>query len=311
MSEAGLYGTAELETLVHGDSVLDGAFECLRRIWSRSDALTQRQLSRSEYRTRLLERHLARQEPALYDDLRARMGDHPLPDIDAGCGVVMDGLSVREGFQLAADLPEAHDWDVEFGWAAVERLPTETEFICRAWFDAAGPSAVNREDFRYVGDMEVPQLPGTDPEFVWTRFPDKRVEDAMRGNYVIEELTDIYADVQRLLERIITESVHEEFLVTSDHGYVNHHGGNPYALPGDLESVLGEKFSSRYAEVDSSYAFKQLEDAGIVERADGHYVIRGHYNPTTRGSSRKVRHGGLSLPECMTPVLRIDTTGDI
>ena len=309
MSESALYGAAELESLVHADSVLDGAFECLDRIWSHPDALVQRRLSESEYRTRQLERHLSRQEPAMYSHLKDQMGDHPLPDIDHGCGIIMDALSVREGFQLAADLPGKHEWTVDLRWAAVERLPTETKFVCQEWFGANGPSAVNRDDFQYVGDMEVPQLPGTDPEFVWTRFPDKRVESAMQGNYVIEELTSIQSDVQVLLENVINESVHDEFLISSDHGYVNHHGGNPYVLTDDLEDLLGEKFSARYAEVDNSYAFKQLEDADIIERVDDHYVIRGHFDPTTRGASNKVRHGGLSLPECMTPVLRIDTKG--
>jgi len=227
---SGLYGAGELGVLVRGDSVLDGTFECLRRIWSKPDALVDRHLPRSEYQTRLLEQHLGRQDPKLYDELKASMGDHPITKLDSGCGVIMDALSLREGFHLLHDLPEDHGWDVMLDWAAIERLPSKTKFICREWFDAQSPSAVKRDDFRFIGDLNVPQLPGTDPEFVWTRHPDRRLEDAMKGNYSVEELTDIYADVKTLLEGIIAESVHEEFLVTSDHGYVNHLGGNPYAL---------------------------------------------------------------------------------
>jgi len=40
----------------------------------------------------------------------------------------------------------------------------------------------------------------------------------------VEEVEDIYEDVKALLEDIIHESGHDEFLVTSDHGYVNHLG---------------------------------------------------------------------------------------
>jgi hypothetical protein len=36
-------------------------------------------------------------------------------------------------------------------------------------------------------------------------------------------------------------------------------------------------------------------------------MIRGHHSWTKRGATKKITHGGLSLPECMTPVLRIDT----
>jgi hypothetical protein len=41
------------------------------------------------------------------------MGDHPIKHLDSGCGVIMDALSLREGFQLLRDLPEAHGWDVD------------------------------------------------------------------------------------------------------------------------------------------------------------------------------------------------------
>lgn len=303
----GLYGSEELSELVRGESVLDGTFECLRRIWSKPDALADRNLNTSEYRTRALEHHLGEQEPKLYDELKASMGDHPITQLDSGCGVIMDALSFREGFQLERDLAEDHNWDVSFDWAAIERLPSETTFICREWFDAHSPSAVNRDDYRFIGDLDVPQLPGTEPEYVWTRHPDRRLEEAMKGNYSVEGLTDIYEDVKGLLEDIVAESVHEEFLVTSDHGYVNYLGGNPYALSDSDEEALSEKFDGRHREVEDGYAFDQLRDSGVIERVGGHYVVKGHYTWTKRGASKRIMHGGFSLPECLTPVLRITT----
>lgn len=303
----GLYGSAELAELVRGDSVLDGTFECLRRIWSKPDALADRNLNDSEYRTRALEHYLGEQEPKLYDELKASMGDHPITQLDSGCGVIMDALSFREGFQLERDLAADHDWNVSFGWAAVERLPSATEFVCREWFDAHSPSAVDREDYRFVGDLDVPQLPGTEPEYVWTRHPDQRLEEAMKGNYSIEELTDIYADVKGLLEDIVAESVYEKFLVTSDHGYINHLGGNPYALSDSDEEALSNTFHGRHREVEDGYAFDQLRDSDVIERVGGHYVVKGHYTWTKRGALSRIGHGGFSLPECLTPVLRITT----
>jgi len=307
MSE-GLYGIDELSELVHGDSVLNGAFECLRRIWEGRDALKDRNLQTSEYRTRLLERHLDQQEPKLYDELKSSMGDHPITELDEGCGVVMDALSLREGFNLARDLPEEHGWDVTLDWAGIERLPSGTTFICREWFDAHSPSAVNQDDFRFIGDLNVPQLPGTTPEFVWTRHPDRRLEESMKGNYTIEELTEIYADAKTLLEGIVEESVHDEFLVTSDHGYIHNLGGtNPYALTDEQADTLSSKFSGRHREVEKGYAYESLREAGIIDRAGGYYVIKGHYAPDKPGAQSRIMHGGFSLPECMTPVLRIIT----
>ena len=304
---SGLYGSDEFETLLHEEDVLDGAFECLRRIWADPDALGDRRLTESEYQIRLLERELEKIYPPLYDDLREQMGGHPITELNDGCGVIMDALSLREGFRLERELADEHDWSVSLSWAPIERLPSETQFICREWFDAQGPSAVSRNDFRFIGDLDVPKLPGTSPEYVWTRHPDQRLEGALKGNYSMEEVEDIYEDVKALLEDIVHESGHDEFLVTSDHGYVNHFGNSPYSLTDEQEDALSSKFSSRFREVANGQAYQLLERAKVIERLREHYLVRGHYKWTKRGATKKIMHGGFSLPECMTPVLRINT----
>ncbi len=304
-----LYAEEEFNALLHEEDILDGVFECLRRIWGNEDALSDRNLAESEYQTRLLEYELVKLYPDLYDELTEAMGDHPVTLLDKGCGVIMDALSVREGFRLAQDLRSEHDWNVSFTWAPIEGLPSETQFICREWFDAQSPSAVSREDFRFIGDRDVPQLPSTDPAFVWTRHPDQRLEGALKGNYSMEEVEEIYEGVKGLLEDVIQESVHSEFLVTSDHGYVNHLGNSPYSLSDEEESSLSSKFSSRFREIGNGQAYRVLENANVIKRAGGHYVVRGHHKWTKRGATKKIMHGGLSLPECMTPILRIDTAG--
>ena len=306
-----LYGREELDALVSEDDVFEGIFSCLERIWSPPKAIEDRNLANSEYRTRLLEYELTKQYPPLYDELAARMGEHPVTGMESGCGVIMDALSLREGFQLVRDLPAEYGWEVSLSWAPVECLPTKTKFICREWFDAQGPASVSRDDFAYIGDMSVPQLPGTSPEYVWTRIPDKRLESAMKGNYSTEELTDIYDDVQTLLGNIVTESGHKEFLVTSDHGYVNELGNNPYLpLDDDIDSALSGKFAGRNREIANGQAYELLEDAGVIGHTDSQYIVKGHNSWTKRGATSRIMHGGFSLPECMTPVLRINTNGE-
>ena len=304
-----LYAQEEFSALLHEDDILDGVFECLRRIWGNTDALSDRHLAESEYQTRLLEYELLKLYPDLYDELIGAMGDHPVTSLESGCGVIMDALSIREGFRLEQDLQSEHNWAVSFTWAPIEGLPSETQFICREWFNAQSPSAVSRDDFRFIGDQDVPQLPSTDPAFVWTRHPDQRLEGALKGNYSMEEVEEIYEGAKDLLEDVVRESVHSEFLVTSDHGYVNHLGNSPYSLSDEEESSVSSKFSGRFREIGNGQAYRVLENANVIKRAGGHYVVRGHHKWTKRGATKKIMHGGLSLPECMTPVLRIDTTG--
>lgn len=305
----GLYGVKEARRLIN-DAPLEGAFECLRRIWEGPDAFEAKFLAEREYRTRLLERELHRQYPDLYEDLLAQVGGHPLTELDSGCGVILDGLSLREGFQLADDLADEYGWVIEYDWSACEGLPTETKFIAQPWFGANGGKQASQkhDDVAYVGEPEVPQLPGTSPEYVWSRFPDKRLHGSQEGQYTLTELREVYEEAKQVLVDIIEQSVHDEFLVTSDHGYVNFSGNNPYRLSDEAESILKDKFSGRYREVAHSGLLRQLERQDIIVRSNGHYLIQGHYTWTTRGPASRIDHGGLTLVEAMTPVLTIDTT---
>jgi hypothetical protein len=305
----GLYATAELDSLLNEENFFDGVFKCLQRIWGDIDALDDRNLTESEYQTRRLEYELTKLYPSLYDDLIDQMGDHPLTKLDSGCGVIMDALSLREGFRLEQELADEHDWDVSLSWGPIERVPSETQFICQEWFNAQSPSTVSQENYCFIGDMDVPQLPSDDPAYIWTRHPDQRLESALKGNYSTEEIEDVYEDVRSLLETIIHESVHKEFLVTSDHGYVNHLGNSPYSLTDEQEEAISKKFSGRSCEVANGSAYQLLEEANVIKREDGYYMTRGHHNWTKRGASKKITHGGLSLPECMTPVISINTAG--
>lgn len=310
MSKA-LYASNEIRSLVHEENVFDGVYDCLAHIWDNNDALAERHIANSEYRTRLLEKELHRFYPPLYDDLQSQTGNHPVSQIEAGSCVIMDALSLREGFKLASDLASEHsDWEIDLSWAMIETLPSETTFACRAWFDAHSPSAVNRDDYQFIGSRDVPKLPGTDPEYIWTRLPDERLEQALKGNYSMEEVEEIYDTTKQLLENIIHESVHTEFLVTSDHGYINNIGNNPYTPFGsDEEAALEAKFTSRHEEAGSGQGYQVLLDAGIIERVGDQFVVRGHYNVNRRGAISKIKHGGISLMECMTPTLRIITEG--
>ncbi len=305
----GLYGVAELRPLLQSENIFDGVVAALRRIWDTPGALSDRQLANSEYQTRLLEQELATLYPPIYDKLIAQTGEHPLTELEHGCGIVMDALSLREGFRLAEELTTEFPWTVTLEWAPVERVPTETTFMARAWFDAHAPSAVSREDYRFLGEQTVPQLPTTDPAYVWTRHPDKRLENALTGNYATETIEEIYNDTKALLVDLINESVHEQFLVTSDHGYVNHLGNSPYSMTEEQADTFSKKFNSRFREVANGQAYRLLEQADIIKRVGEHYLVQGHYTWTKPGATKKIMHGGLSLMEALTPVLRIDTTG--
>lgn len=303
MSE-GLFGRAELETLIMDDDVLEGAVACLRRLWKAPDALERRELEHLEFRTRLLEQTLHAQYPPLYDDIIARVGKGFSPtDVTSGCCVVADALSLREAFQLERDLAEEEGWEVTFDWSVCPALPTGTEYATRAWFGSHAPSAVTRDDYAYVGGDNI-RIPNTNPAYVWMRFPDERLHDAVEGRHVVEPVADVYDHAKQMLVRVVEATTHDSVLVTSDHGYLNFSGRNPYSLPERSKAVFEEEFDGRHCDVVNNDALHELEEQGFTVRSEGHYLVAGHYDWDARET--KITHGGMSLLECLIPVLRID-----
>lgn len=303
MSEE-LYSHSELEALVTEGDPLVGAVACLRRLWSDPDALDKRRLEKLEFRSRLFERVLHSQYPELYDDLMGRIGTgfDPLDDLQSGCCVIADALSLREGFQLERDLAAERDWAVELDWTTCPALPTRTRFATQTWFGSHAPSAVRRDDYEYIGGENI-RVPNTDPAYVWMRFPDKKLHGAVEGRHVVEPVADVYDHTKRMLVNIVEQATHDSIVVTSDHGYINLAGRNPYSLSERAEEIFEAKFDKRYCEVVNSHPLRELEEGGYTVRADGHYLVAGHYQ---WGRHATITHGGVSLLECLTPVLRID-----
>lgn len=303
MSEE-LYGHAELEALITDSDLLAGAVACLRRLWSDPQALDRRHLETLEFRSRLLEKVLHSQYPELYEDILDRVGTgaDPVEDITSGCCVIADALSLREGIQLERDLATEQDWDVELEWTTCPALPTRTRFATQKWFGSHAPSAVRRDDYEYIGGENI-RVPNTDPAYVWMRFPDKKLHDAMEGRHVVEPVADVYDHTKRMLTKIVKQASHGSVTVTSDHGYINFAGHNPYSLSDAAEEIFEARFNSRYCEVVNSHPLRELEEQGYTVRFDGHYLVAGHYE---WGRHSTITHGGVSLLECLTPVLRID-----
>lgn len=303
MSEE-LYGQDELEALITENDPVVGVVACLRRLWSDPNALDKRQLEKLEFQSRLLEQVVHSQYPNLYDDLVERIGTgfDPLADVSSGCCVIADALSLREGFQLERDLADEQEWDVELDWTVCPALPTRTRFATQTWFDSHAPSAVRRDDYEYIGGENI-RVPNTDPAYVWMRFPDEKLHGAVEGRHVVEPIADVYDHTKRILTNIVEQATHDSVVVTSDHGYINFAGRNPYSLLEDAEEIFEAKFDGRFCEVVNSHPLRELEEQGYTVRSDGYYLVAGHYE---WGRHSTITHGGVSLLECLTPVLRID-----
>ena len=64
-------------------------------------------------------------------------------------------------------------------------------------------------------------------------------------------------------------------------------------------------FDTRKPRIQKNGEFRY--EKGFIRYAGEYYVVAGRYSWTSgRGSVNPRKHGGLSIMECMTPVLRVE-----
>jgi len=62
----------------------------------------------------------------------------------------------------------------------------------------------------------------------------------------------------------------------------------------------------RWRKKENNWELEQLYEQKIIRYAGEYYVIQGRYSHITgRGKVNTRKHGGLSIMECMTPVLNV------
>ncbi|MEA3344887.1 MAG: hypothetical protein U9Q78_01345 [Chloroflexota bacterium] len=281
-----------LSQLIQADDPMPVIWTYLQSLWRPEEESGETYFKQGEKRTMYLEKVLGAAYPELYREI--------LPERCARCNldvtrvevpiIWMDALSLREALLLCSDL----DADCELSFA-YSRLPSETTFYKETIFYPWAAKTVEIKDVNWLS------LDG-DERGVWCPIPDKELED-IKGRVKVRTQTDIYEKSRQVLLNICEMLYGNEFLVTSDHGYIStetHFLTLPKRLKGAMQNLFD---ASRYVEVETK-ADALIEDGYIVEH-DGYYLVSNRYAWPTRGKYKVMLHGGISLLECLVPVLRI------
>lgn len=282
-----------LEHLIAADDPMPVIWDYLCGLWRPEEESGDTYFKRGERRTMELEKVLGDSYPELYGQI--------LPDRCSRCNfdveaadvpiIWLDALSLREALLLRRDLDAA--CDLSFAYSC---LPSETVFYKDAIFR---PWDVKKVELK---DLENLWLDG-DERGVWCPIPDKELED-IKGRVKVQGQVEIYERSRDTLLEICDALRGDEFVVTSDHGYVSfetHFLTLPTKrLEGAMRNIFG---GSRYAEAETQA--DELIEAGYVVEHEGHHLVKNRYAWATRGKYKVMLHGGISLLECLVPVLRI------
>ncbi|SIS18995.1 alkaline phosphatase [Natronorubrum thiooxidans] len=288
------FRTEALTRLVEDDDPVESVWDAMWGIWSPASESVSNHYDREsqmvQYEELLLDVYAEFYEDVLPDRC---VTDASLDIPDDGAFVVMDAMSVREaGLFVDFLVDEGYDPSVDYSFSTV---PSETT----PYRERVGYSDIKKEYKTGTVKSDEPSLDG-DEDLVWCRFPDALLENIQEGKTKLSSIEEMYEKTERTFERIVDQLDAERIVVGSDHGYVRLDAGHTFPVSEPQKNRLQETFSGRFVSVAETNADDLVGERLVVE-ADGYYMPVGRYTWPARGKYSTFTHGGLSLPECITP----------
>jgi len=301
--------------LITADDPMAVLFAALNQGWQADDVDDVNAFFiRRERETNRLERFVLETFFDVYDLLLARVRQgRGQSRFDGAKGpiIILDGCSIREANLLMEQLKKAGYQVADYGYALSE-VPSGTVAFNRNVFGTARVASLRQWRQYQVASIESGQLPALFPAgpevLVWISYPDELLHK-VRGEALTPQ--EAFDKTVGVLLATLDGLETDEFLVTSDHGYLYVENATLFWSAGRDAKVLRQLFGGRRA-VPAADVGPQFDRLRQVSRSrtyalfddEGCYV-RGRYHWSVQGPASDIAHGGLSLMECLVPVMRI------
>ena len=300
--------------LITADDPLSVLFAALNQVWQADDVDDVNAFFRRERETNRLERFVLETFFDVYDLLLARARqERGQSRFDGAKGpiIILDGCSIREANLLIERLKKAGYQVADYGYALSE-VPSGTVAFNRNVFGTHRVASLRQWRQYQVVSIESGQLPALFPAgpevLVWISYPDELLHK-VRGEALTPQ--EAFDKTVGVLLATLDGLEADEFLVTSDHGYLYVENATLFWSAGRDEKVLRQLFGGRRA-VPAGDVGPQFDKLRQVPRSrtyalfddEGCYV-RGRYHWSVQGPASDIAHGGISLMECLVPMMRI------
>jgi len=214
--------------------------------------------------------------------------------------VVMDGMSFREGVLVYDMLKrEGYETRIGYGFSAV---PSDTHCF-REKLD------VSMDNFKAIKSHKNIRVSG-DERYVWSYFPDIMLDRIHVGHAVISSLEEMYEITAKIAKTLVGKLKAGRIVILSDHGYIRSEAGFVFPVSRKAKKRLQDVFGSKRFIPMDDIDLSDLVDAGYVIECAGYYVTKSRYVWPVKGRYSVYLHGGLSLMECLTPVIEVVKAGE-
>lgn len=214
--------------------------------------------------------------------------------------VVMDGLSLREGALIYNVLKkEGYETKMSYGFSAI---PSDTHTFQENLDVSMG-------SFRQIKSHKNIRVRG-DERYLWSYFPDIMLDRIHVGHAVISSLEEMYDITAKIVKVLVSDLKADRIVILSDHGYIRSEAGFVFSVSDKVKSRLQDVFGSkRFVSMDDVDLSDLVRD-GCVCEFGGYYLAKSRYVWPVKGRYSIYLHGGLSLMECLTPVIEVVKAGE-
>lgn len=249
-----------------------------------------------EVQIKTLEDFLLKSFPEIYDKylvencLKVKKLKEKLPLI------FMDGLSLREAILFSHDLKANFSVNLEFSYSS---LPSDT-----INFKSLLNINLSKIKLGVINDFDLTPIKGNE-EIFWSRFPDSYLESIQEGRTRIQTIPEVYNKTFKLLEDLLEKIEFDDITIISDHGYVILEPEFIIPVEPSMQKLIARIMGGgRFKKASEVNADKFVKE-GYLIKANDNYIAKSRYTWPISGKFKVFQHGGISLLECITPVLTI------
>lgn len=212
--------------------------------------------------------------------------------------IYLDSLSLREGVLLSETLStEGYQVKLSYAFSAVPSVTTvyKTKINLKEL----------KKSVKYaeIKDFSNYQIDG-DESLIWSSFPDALFESLSSGKVVLDSIENAYKRVEKLTLDVVEKLDHELIYLQSDHGYVRHQSAYTLDIDKGRKQIREAFGGGRYvAESEAGELNEELHQ--FIVQANNYYMAKSQYVWPVSGKYQTLQHGGVSLMECLTPVLEV------
>ncbi len=240
--------------------------------------------------------------------------------------LILDSLSMREVAPILAQLKNSKSELVSINFAGSE-VPSETEIYANALGlpgrfslkkkPLPGGFVISTQDtfvdtFKKIPFPEtVSKLSNDKNLFVWHGWPDDTLHDQAAVEDAFNRFIDIVKesiDSDGFRSLIMTMARGRELLITSDHGYCNTSSFTP--AQGEQQRELSQLGHTRAKKITAEERVEGMTippatmNMTASANRDLYKLAIGRWRPANAGFPA-LTHGGLSLMECVVPLIHI------